>query len=112
MDQGGELYHNPHIVKLLQTAGYNILHTGADTAHQNGFVETSNRPIGDDICAMLHGSDLPVKFWPYAFHFYFHIKNLLPRHGDGGTLPSLHELLYNKKADLTNLCTFGTRVWV
>ena len=62
MDQGGELYHNPCIVKLLKTAGYNILSTGADAAHQNCFVETSIGPIGNVICAILHGSDLPVKF--------------------------------------------------
>jgi hypothetical protein len=58
---------------------------------------------------MLHGANLEVKFWPYAFHHYLRIKNALPsRDSDKSPI----ELCTGKSEDFTGFRTFGCRVWV
>jgi hypothetical protein len=59
--------------------------------------------------AMITGTGLDAKFWPYAFHAYMRIKNALP--GRDNT-PSSFERSHGTKPNFCNLCTFGCRVWV
>ena len=68
MDQGGELYHNPEVQKLFTQKGYQLCPTGADSSHQNEPVECAHCTITDRIRCLLSGANLPIKFWPYAFH--------------------------------------------
>ena len=81
MDQGGELYHNPEVRKLFNIYGYKINPTGADTSRQNA-VERYNRTIGAGIRALLIGANLPIKFWPYAFHHFLRLKNAVYPSGE------------------------------
>jgi hypothetical protein len=109
MDRGGNLAHRAAIVDLFQHADYSVQTTAADSSHQNGPVERPHRTIGDALCAMLSGSGLDYKFWPYAFHHFLRLYNFTV-HGtrsqspyeifSGGCLPSLHRLR-----------TFGCRVY-
>ena len=78
LDQGGELYANPEVLRLFERFGYEIRPTGADSSHQNGPVERAHLTVANAVRSMLTGADLPVKFWPYAFHHYIRIKNAIP----------------------------------
>jgi hypothetical protein len=110
MDQGGELYSNPKIRTLFKEFGYKIHPTGADSSHQNGPVERAHQTIDDGLRTLLNGANLDARFWPYAFHYFLHIKNALPGKDDSkSSFERLHDGL---KPDLTGLCTFGCRVWV
>merc|ERR1712197_334359 len=103
MDQGGELYNNPKVVKLLESFGYDVLPTGADLAHQNGLIERANGSIAGSIRAILHGAGLPVKFWPYAFKYFLRVDNALPHRKFGQTrsTKSPFEIVYKQKDDFT-----------
>ena len=109
MDQGGELYHNPEVRKLFKLYGYKINPTGADTSRQNA-VERHHRTIGNGIRALLIGVNLDVKFWPYAFHHYIHLKNAIMPAKHQNTSPT--EAASGKQDNFTQLRTFGCRVWV
>jgi len=75
MDQGGELYNNPEVRKLFTRFGYDIRPTGADASNQNAPVERGHLVVANAIRALLLGANLPIKFWPYAFHFWLRIDN-------------------------------------
>jgi GAG-pre-integrase domain len=78
LDQGGELYNNPAMVKMIREEGYEIRPTGADASNQNGPVERGHLTVANAIRAQLLGANLPVKFWPYAFHHWLRIDNSIP----------------------------------
>ena len=107
LDQGGELYQSPAIRNLFKKFNYAIYPTGSDASFQNP-VERSHRSAAEAIRAMLVGANLPAKFWPYAFHHYLRIKNGLPSKSQS---KSPIELTTGKREDLSNLKTFGCRVW-
>jgi hypothetical protein len=109
MDQGGELYHNPQVRQLFRKYNYEIRPTGADASNQNGPVERAHRTVSNAIRALLHGANLDVKFWPYAFHHYLRIKNGLPSVDQH---KSALEIATGKVDDFTGFRTFGCRVWV
>ena len=109
LDQGGELYGNPLIRKLFKDFDYDIRPTGADSSNQNGPVERAHRTVANGIRAMLHGANLDIKFWPYAFHHYLRIKNGMPsRDQDASPV----ELAINQVDDFSGFLTFGCHVWV
>jgi hypothetical protein len=110
LDQGGELYRNPRIRKLFRSFGYEVFPTGADASHQNAPVERANQSIGEGIRSLLTGSNLPAKFWPYAFHFYLRTKNANPTRGRD--LSAYEQLHSGKQEDFSRFRTFGCRVWV
>ena len=56
---------------------------------------------------MLHGANLPNKFWPYAFHYHIFISNSVP-HSNQDTSPL--EQAMGTVPDLSYLCTFGCQV--
>ena len=62
MEQGGELYRSPKILKLFQKRGFKIHPTGADASNQNGPVEQGHRIVAKGIRARLTGSGLPARF--------------------------------------------------
>ena len=74
MDQGGELYANPKVQKLFELYGYKINPTGADASRQNA-VKRHHLTVENGVCALLIGSGLSPKFWPYAFQHYLRLKN-------------------------------------
>jgi hypothetical protein len=109
MDQGGELYRNPEVRKLFKQFKYEIRPTGADSSNQNGPVECAHLNVGSAIRAMLHGANLPIKFWPYAFHHYIRLKNAIPLK-DQNMSPI--ELSVGQRENFAKMKTFGCRVWV
>ena len=67
LDQGGELYGNPKVQKIIKKHEYDIMPTGADASFQNP-CKRYHQTIGDAIRAVLIGANLDAKFWPYALH--------------------------------------------
>ena len=109
LDQGGELYNNPEVKALFARFGYEIRVTGADASNQNGPVERGHGVVANAIRAILLGADLPIKFWPYAFHHWLRIDNSLPSK-DQELSP--HAIATGKRDDFSAFRTFGCRVWV
>ena len=107
MDLGGELGRSPEIRQLFETAGYMLEPTAADSSHQNGPGERPHRTIKDALRSILDGAALPAKFWPYAFHHYIRLYNVVP-HGDHSESP--FTLCTGRAPDLRYLRTFGCRV--
>ena len=109
LDQGGELFKNPAVRQLFKEFDYDIRPTGADASNQNGPVERAHLTIGNGIRAMLHGANMDVRFWPYAFHHFLRIKNAIPSKDQS---KSPYTLATGKVDDFTGFRTFGCRVWV
>jgi Reverse transcriptase (RNA-dependent DNA polymerase) len=109
MDQGGDLGGSHAVRALLQRFGYAIELTGADASHQNGPAERPHQSIGNTMRALLEGSSLPAKFWPYAFYHFLRLSNCTVHDGKDRT-PI--ELCTGKPPDLRTLRTFGCRVYV
>ena len=110
LDQGGELYKNPKVCELFEEYGYkDIQPTGADASNQNGPVERGHLTVANSILAMLTGSNLGVKFWPYAFHHWLRINNSMPSR-DQEMCPL--QIATGKQDDFSTFRTFGCRVWV
>ena len=53
---------------------------------------------------MLHGANLKMKYWPYAFYHYLRIHNMTP-HGSQDKMPN--KLLTGQRPDISYLRTFG-----
>ena len=94
MDQGGELFNNPEIKNLFTKSGYRIYPTGADASNQNGPVERAHRSVGNTIRALLTGSGIDTKFWPYAFYHSIRLHNAIPtRASDISPLTQAHNIV-------------------
>jgi len=65
--------------------------------------------VANAIRALLLGTNLPIKFLPYAFHFWLRIDNSMASRDQ---LVSPNYITTGKKDDLSALRTFGCRVWV
>jgi histone deacetylase 1/2 len=85
-DQGGELGRCTAFVDLFSNAGYKVETTAPDSSHQNGPGERPHQTIADAMRTMLAGANLPMKFWPYAFHHFLRIYNTTV-HGDKDATP-------------------------
>jgi hypothetical protein len=68
-------------VDLILNASYKVKTTASDSLNQNGPGEQPHQTIADAMRTMLAGPNLPMKFWPYAFHHFLRIYNTTV-HGD------------------------------
>jgi len=109
MDQGGELCNNPEAHKLFTRFGYEIRPTGADASNQYAPVECRHLVVANAIRAVLLGANLPIKIWPYAFHFWLCIDNSMASRDQ---LVSPNYIATGKKDDLLALRAFGCQAWV
>ncbi|MCP4167411.1 MAG: DDE-type integrase/transposase/recombinase, partial [Chloroflexi bacterium] len=109
MDQGGEMAKNGEVRKLMGRHKYAIRPTAPGASHQNAPAERPIQTFGNAMRAMLHGADLKMKYWTYAFYHFLRIHNLTPR---AGQTQSPYEKVTGKRPNLKNLRTFGCRVWV
>eukprot|EP00980_Cylindrotheca_fusiformis_P004427 scaffold946_cov73-Cylindrotheca_fusiformis.AAC.2 len=109
LDQGGELYRNPEVVRIFKKAQYEVYPTGADASNQNGPVERGHLTVADHIRAMLFGANLDIQFWPFAFHHWLRIDNSIPSR-DQTQAPLM--ISQGKRDDFSGFRTFGCRVWV
>ena len=109
LDGGGELGRNREVLKLFKKAGYDVERTAPDSSHQNGPGERPHRSIGNALRAILSGAGLDARFWPFAFHHYLRIYNLVPH---AKRLQSPYQICTGKVPDLSFLRVFGCRVYV
>jgi len=100
-DLGGELGHCMDIVELFQHAGYAMEPTAPDSSHQN---DPGEHSIAEGLWAMLGGSALEPKFWPYAFEHYLHLYNVTIHHSQQA---SPYTICMGNKPNLSLLWTFG-----
>jgi hypothetical protein len=82
--------------------------TAPASSAQNGPGERPHRTLANAMRAMLTGSDLEPKFWPYAFQHYIRLYNMTTH---GGHDKSPYEICSGRKPDLRHLRTFGCRVY-
>jgi hypothetical protein len=109
-DQGGELAHSTAYRELmLNTFGYVVESTGANSPSQNGGAEIYNKRLAVKTRTLLYGAGLPAKFWSIALlpSVYFHNRLV-----HSATNKTPYEGWYGRKPDITHLKTFGSRVCV
>ena len=94
---------------MFRRYNYRVYPTGADSSSSNGSVERAHRTVATSVRALLFGSNLPVKFWGYAFHHVLRIQNAIPHRGQSA---SPLYLATKSKDNFSGLRTFGCRVWV
>ena len=109
MDQGGEMARNSEVQSLFGKHTYAIWPTSPGSSHQNAPAKRPIQTIGNAMRAMLQGSNLPMKYWPYAFYHFLRVHNLTPCAGEK---ISPFEKVTGKRPNLRNLNLFGCRVWV
>ena len=83
--------------------------TGADASAQNAYAESPNKYLANMMRCILHAADLGPEYWSFALLHSVYIKNRLP-HTFIKMTP--YEAITSVKPDLTNLRTFGCRVYV
>jgi hypothetical protein len=109
-DQGGELAHcDAYRALMLDTFGYVVEPTGADSPSQNGGAEIYNNTLAVKTRTLLYGAGLPAKFWSIALLHFVYLHNRLV-HSTTNKTP--YEGWYGRKPDITHLKTFGSRVCV
>eukprot|EP00980_Cylindrotheca_fusiformis_P027388 scaffold20299_cov224-Cylindrotheca_fusiformis.AAC.1 len=111
LDQGGELYRNPDVVRVFEKAQYEVHPTGADSSNQNGPVERGHLTVANHIRAMLVGANLDIQFWPFTFHHWLRIDNSSIPSRDQTAAPLM--TAQNKRDNFSpgGCRTFGCRVW-
>ena len=67
-------------------------------------MERGHLVVDNAIRALLLGANLPIKFWPCAFHFWLRIDNSLASQDQ---LVSPNYITLGKKDDMSALRTFG-----
>jgi Reverse transcriptase (RNA-dependent DNA polymerase) len=117
LDHGGDLGGSRRLQDLLTSFGYAIQLTAPDSPHQNGLIERINQDVGAYLRTSLNGAGLHPKFWPYAFHMFMRIHNMLPHSRSGLDDSSMKwkspfEVIMGRRPDLSKFRTFGCRVWV
>ena len=107
-DGGGELGGNTTIHELFEKAGYEVEVTPPDTSSAIGLAERPHRTIADGVRTMLHSANLPLKYWPFALHYFVLIHNCLP-HGDRDE--SAYTICTGKRFNMSRFRIFGCRAF-
>jgi len=82
--------------------------TGSYAFAQNGTTEIPNKHLGRMMRCILNTTDLVPEYWSYALLHAFYIKNRLSH----SHIKKTHfEVLTGTKPNISNLCTFGSRVY-
>eukprot|EP00957_Ditylum_brightwellii_P144279 10992447-Ditylum_brightwellii.AAC.1 len=109
VDLGGELRKHPEVNLLLQQHQHNVRPTAPDTSYQNAPGERQHQTIANDIRTMLEGADLPEKYRNYTLYHCTNIQQYVT-HRERNKTP--YEIITGKMPDLSELQTFGCRVYV
>ena len=83
--------------------------TGAAASAQNAHAESHNRYLANMMRCLLHSADLGSEYWSFALIHAAYVKNRIP-HTFIRKTP--YEALTGSKPNITNLRTFGCRVFV
>ena len=97
--------NNPNIVQDSQRLA-DILPDRLYDARQAGLVERANRTLKETSRTLLHDSQLPLCFWPYALTTAAYCNNRLATRSLVNLTP--YEAYYGCKPDLSNLHLFGS----
>ncbi|MFS7946898.1 putative RNA-directed DNA polymerase [Helianthus anomalus] len=101
-DWGGEFRNlTPYVTSL------GIIHQRScpHTSEQNGIVERRHRHVVETGLALLAHSNLPQRFWSFAFETATYLINRLPSRTSSNTSPFLH--IFHRKPDYSFLRVFG-----
>ena len=82
--------------------------TGSDASAQNAIAEAPNKYLGNTMRCLLYSAGLGPEYWSYALTHAVFIKNRLP-HRHIKITP--FEAITGQQPDLTNLRTFGSRIY-
>ena len=108
-DQGGELGMSHEFQKMVANENFSLEVTGADASAQNAIAESPNKHLANMMRCLLHAADLGPEYWSFALRHAVYIKNRIP-HAFIKKTP--YEALTGIKPNITNLRTFGCRVFV
>ena len=108
-DQGGELGLSQDFQKMVANENFTLEVTGADASAQNAIAESPNKHLVNMMRCLLHAADLGPEYWSFALRHAVYVKNRIP-HKFIKITP--YEALTGTKPNITNLRTFGCRVFV
>ena len=108
-DQGGELGRSHEFQKVVVKNDFVLELTGAAASAQNAHAESPNKYLANMMRCLLHAADLGSEYWSFALIHAAYIKNRIP-HTYIRMTP--YEALTGAKPNITNLRTFGCRVFV
>jgi hypothetical protein len=94
---------------MLDSCGYVVEPTGANSASKNGGAERYNDTLAVKVCTLLYGSSLPAKFWSAALLHSVYLHNRLVH---SATTKTPYEGWHGQKSNVQYLKTFGSRVCV
>ena len=107
-DQGKELGKSKNFQDMVDKEGFTLELTGSDASAQNAIAESPNKYLGNMMRCMLHAADLGPEYWSFALIHAAYIKNRLPHTAIKQTP---YEAITGEQPDLTNLRTFGCRIF-
>ena len=107
-DQGKELGKSSAFQQMVHEERFALELTGADASAQNAIAESPNRYLGNMMRCLLHTADLGPEYWSFALLHAVYIKNRIP-HTAIKCTP--YEVITGSQPDLTNLRTFGCRIY-
>ena len=107
-DQGGELGRSHAFQAMVVDEVFTLEMTGADASAQNAYAESPNKYLANMMRCVLHAVDLGPEYWSFALIHSVYIKNRLPHTFIKMTA---YEAITGTKPDLSNLRTFGCRVY-
>lgn len=106
-DNGSE-FINADLQAFCRDNGIKLETTVRYTPEQNGAAERLNRTLMDKVRPMLAASSLPKYLWADAVVTANYVRNRSPVSGRDKTP---YELFFGTKPDVSNLRTFGARVY-
>lgn len=95
---------------LLDKVGVTLAPVTPYSPQQNGEAERLNRTLGDMARTMLHESDLPRKFWSYAYSTAAYMHNRIPNSRTGNKCPI--QIFYGTDPDPNSIYPFGAKAIV
>ncbi|XP_010457015.1 PREDICTED: uncharacterized protein LOC104738554 [Camelina sativa] len=108
-DHGGE-FQNEAMKEFCEQHGISHQFSAPRTPQQNGVVERKNRTLQEMARAMIHGKQVPKKFWAEALNTACYIINRVYVRRDTTKTP--YELWRGKTPNLSYFHVFGCRCYI
>ena len=108
-DQGKELGKSQAFQDMVVKEGFTLELTGADASAQNEIAESPNKYLANMMRCLLHAANIGPEYWSFALTHAVFIKNRIP-HQSINMTP--FEAITGQQPDLSNLRTFGCRIFV
>ncbi|XP_010418802.1 PREDICTED: uncharacterized protein LOC104704403 [Camelina sativa] len=108
-DHGGE-FQNESMKEFCEQHGISHQFSAQRTPQQNGVVERKNRTLQEITRAMIHGNQVPKKFWAEALNIACYIINRVYVRRDTSKTP--YELWKGKTPNLSYFHVFGCKCYI